>query len=88
MRIRSLRFQDGTVMFNPDTSDFGAVTFDIQGLPDTLANPQPAFFIDRERDALLRMPRRDPDIEVVRAMPRRRVHEARTRIVRDVIASQ
>src|SRR5262245_48387743 len=44
-------------------------------------------FIDRERNALLPEVR-DPDVEVVRAVPWRRVHEARTSIVGDVIACE
>src|SRR6185312_16059338 len=46
-----------------------------------------AIFVDGERDALLPEVR-DPDVEVVGAVPRRRVHKTCARVVSDVITSE
>ena len=45
LRIRSLRFRDGFVLFAPSPTVFGQLSFTVGSLPVLLASPTPAFYL-------------------------------------------
>lgn len=51
LRIRALRFRDGTVLFAPSQTVFGAITFTVGQLPALLASPLPSFYLGAQATA-------------------------------------